>query len=58
MSFMSEAGVKFRFDVRTTPLKLLTSLTDFWGVRAGIRYVGFGEFDEIGYAIEVGAGAF
>ncbi len=57
-SFMSEAGVKFRFDVRTTPLKFLTSLTDFWGVRAGIRYVGFGEFDEIGYAIEVGAGAF
>lgn len=56
--FMSEAGVKFRFDVRTTPLKLLTSLTDFWGLRAGIRYVGFGDFEELGYAVEVGAGAF
>jgi len=56
--FMSEAGVKLRFDLRPTPLEFLTSLTDFWGLRAGIRYVGFGEFEELGYAVEVGAGTF
>jgi hypothetical protein len=59
--FASETGLKFRANIGSTPLRFLRHLgTDFWGLRAGIRYVGAGawSFDDIGYVIEFGAGAF
>ena len=58
-SFVSETGIKFRFNLGRTPVvRHLSKLTDFWGFRAGIRYVGYRQFNELGYAIEIGAGSF
>jgi len=54
--FETELGVKFRANVAHSPLKFMSKLTDFWGVRGGFRYVGFSEFSQLGYVIEVGAG--
>ena len=56
---MTEAGIKMRFNLSTTPLKFLRVLgTDFWGVRFGMKNEGFLNWDRIGYAIEFGAGSF
>jgi hypothetical protein len=55
---ITEAGLKFRFNVAHSPLGMLSKLTDFWGVRAGIRYKRFKYFTDIGYVIEIGAGTF
>ena len=54
--FETELGVKFRANVAHSPLKFMSKLTDFWGVRGGFRYVGFREFSQLGYVIEIGAG--
>jgi hypothetical protein len=56
--FATEAGLKLRFNLGHTPLGFLSRLTDFWGLRAGIRYRGFGSFSDFGYVIEVGGGTF
>ncbi len=54
---MTETGVKFRLNMSHTPLKFLSKLgTDFWGVRVGVKNKGVFNWNEIGYAIEVGAG--
>ena len=56
---MTEAGIKMRFNLSTTPLKFLRVLgTDFWGIRFGMKNKGFLNWSEIGYAIEFGAGSF
>jgi hypothetical protein len=57
-AFTTETGMKFRGNVAHSPLSFLSSLTHFWGLRVGVRYKGYAHFDEIGYVIEVGAGAF
>jgi hypothetical protein len=54
----SEAGLKFRANISHSPLKFMGKLTDFWGLRAGIRYLGGTEFKKIGYIVEIGAGTF
>jgi len=54
--FVFETGIKFRADVRHTPLKFLERLTDFWGVRAGIKNNGFFDIDRMRYVLEFGAG--
>lgn len=56
--FASEAGLKFRFNIAHTPFGFLAKSTDFWGLRAGIRYRSYKSFNDFGYAIEVGAGSF
>jgi hypothetical protein len=53
---MTEVGIKMRFNMGSSPLKFLTGLTDFWGVRLGVKNLGIWEWDHIGYAMEVGAG--
>ena len=56
---MTETGIKLRFNLGHTPLGFLKSLgTDFWGVRFGVKSKGFFNWEQIGYAIEVGAGSF
>ena len=55
---MTETGVKFRFNIAHSPVSFLSKLTDFWGVRFGIRYIGYKNFNQLGYAIEIGAGTF
>jgi hypothetical protein len=55
--FVYEAGNKFRADVTHTSLKFLRYLgSDFWGLRLGLRAVGFPEIEELGFLVEVGAG--
>jgi hypothetical protein len=56
--FVMETGLKFRVDIRVTPFKFLGVLTPFWGLRAGIKNVGFPDIDRLTYVLEFGAGAF
>jgi len=53
---MTEAGIKLRFNMGGSKLKFLTAMTDFWGIRMGVKNWGIWNWDHIGYAIEVGAG--
>jgi hypothetical protein len=55
---MTEAGLKLRFNMSQSPLRFLAKATDFWGVRIGVKNLGIWEWNHIGYAVEVGAGAF
>jgi hypothetical protein len=54
--FAFETGVKFRGNLAHTPLKFMTFLTDFWGLRVGLKYLGFAAVDDLAFVIEVGAG--
>ncbi len=56
---VSEVGIKFRVNIGKTPLKFLRHLgTDFWGIKAGWKNLGFSPFVNSGFVIEIGAGAF
>jgi hypothetical protein len=55
-NFVLETGIKFRFNVRFSPFKFLATLTDFWGLRIGIKNVGAFEINKLVYVIELGAG--
>ncbi len=54
--FVLETGIKFRANVKFSPLKFLSFLTEFWGVRLGIKNKGFPDINSLQYNIEVGAG--
>ena len=54
----AETGVKFRANIKHSPLSFMSKLTDFWGIRAGLQYGGLLPVDRLRYVIEVGAGAF
>jgi hypothetical protein len=56
--FVFDTGLKFRSQVGQSPLKFLTFLTEFWGVRVGIKNYGFFEIDRLTYVLEIGAGSF
>jgi len=53
---MTEVGIKMRFNIGTSPVKFLSGLTDFWGLRIGVKNLGIWDWNHIGYAMEVGAG--
>jgi hypothetical protein len=55
-NFVLETGIKLRFNVLFSPFKFLSKLTDFWGLRIGIRNVGAFDIDRMVYVIELGAG--
>ncbi|MFB3106251.1 MAG: hypothetical protein ACE1ZA_15205, partial [Pseudomonadales bacterium] len=55
--FVLETGFKFRANISTTPLRLLTFFTDFWGLRLGVKNKGFFDIDRLTYVLEIGAGA-
>ena len=55
--FVMETGLKFRSTVKPTFLKFLSPITDFWGVRLGIKSRGFMKIDQFTYVFEIGAGA-
>jgi hypothetical protein len=57
-AFTTETGFKLRGNVAHSPVSFLSKLTHFWGVRVGVRYKGYKNFNEIGYVLEVGAGSF
>jgi len=54
--FVLESGIKIRGNVKYSPLKFLSVLTDFWGVRLGVKSRGFMRIDELAYVFEIGAG--
>ena len=54
--FVLEAGLKFRANVRFSPLKFLSFISDFWGVRLGIKNKGITEIKKINYVFEFGLG--
>jgi hypothetical protein len=56
--FVLDLGLKFRTQIGTTPLKFLTFLTEFWGVRLGIKNYGISDIDHLTYVMEIGAGSF
>jgi hypothetical protein len=54
--FVMEMGLKFRSGLSHTPLRVLTRVADFWGVRFGVKTDGFFEIDRLRYVVEIGAG--
>jgi len=54
--FVFETGIKIRGNVKYSPLKFLGVLTDFWGVRFGMKNRGFWAINNITYVFEIGAG--
>ena len=54
--FVLESGIKFRALLSHTPLKFMTKLTDFWGIRFGVKNKGFFDVKNITYVIEFGGG--
>jgi hypothetical protein len=52
-AFVAEAGIKLRF---RAPNRILGSITNFWGFRAGVKSVGAFDIDDLSYIIEIGAG--
>jgi len=59
LRFVSEAGIKVRLNISKTPLRFLKYISGrFWGIRIGWKNVGFREFRQAGFVLEIGAGAF
>ena len=56
--FVLETGLKFRAQIGKSPLSFLTFLTEFWGIRAGIKNYGGFDIDRLTYVVEFGAGSF
>jgi hypothetical protein len=56
--FVLETGLKLRAQIGHSPIKFLSFLTDFWGVRFGIKNYGFTDIDHLTYVVELGAGSF
>jgi hypothetical protein len=58
-NFVFESGIKFRVNMVYSPIKFVTKITDFWGVRVGLKYSGNAwDFRHVGFLAEVGAGTF
>jgi len=53
--FVLETGLKFRVNLSHSPLRFLSVLTPFWGVRFGVKNYGFQDIDRLTYVFEVGA---
>ena len=54
--FAFETGIKIRGNVSYSPLKFLSFISPFWGLRLGIKNKGFPSIDHLNYIFEVGAG--
>ncbi len=54
--FVFETGIKIRANITYSPLKFLSFISPFWGVRLGIKNKGFMSIDHLNYIIEFGAG--
>jgi hypothetical protein len=56
--FLLETGLKFRAQVGRSPLRFLSFLTKFWGVRLGVKNYGGFDVNRLRYVVEFGAGSF
>jgi hypothetical protein len=54
----AESGFKFRANVRHSPLRFMSKITDFWGMRIGTKVDGLLPVEQVGLVVEVGTGAF
>lgn len=54
----AESGLKFRANIKHSPLRFLAPITDFWGMRIGTKVDGLLPITQVGLVIEVGTGAF
>jgi hypothetical protein len=54
--FVLETGIRFRANLRHSPFGFLSFLTDFWGIRAGLKNYGFFDIDRLTYVLEIGSG--
>lgn len=54
--FVLETGLRLRVNLAATPLRFLGVLTDFWGLRLGVRNRGAFRIDRMTYVLELGAG--
>jgi hypothetical protein len=54
--FVLETGIRFRANLAHSPFGFLSFLTDFWGVRAGVKNHGFFDIDRLTYVLEIGSG--
>lgn len=52
--FVLETGMKFRVGM---PVAAIRKITDFWGIRLGIKNTGFINIDKLTYVIEFGSGS-
>lgn len=58
-NFVLESGMKFRVNMKYSPIKFVTKITDFWGFRLGLKYSGNAwDFRSLGLITEIGAGTF
>ena len=57
-TWVGETGLKFRANIRHSPLRFLAHFADFWGVRAGLKSDGLLPVTSFSYVIEVGGGTF
>ena len=57
-AFVFETGLKFRVNLAMSPLKFMAVLTDYWGIRLGVKNTGFWDVNRITYVFEFGAGSF
>ncbi len=56
--FVLDMGLKFRANIGKSPIGFLSFLTDFWGLRLGIKNYGMTDIDHLTYIMEIGAGSF
>jgi hypothetical protein len=54
--FIMETGIRFRANLAHSPFSFMSFLTDFWGLRAGIKNYGFFDIDRLTYVVEIGSG--
>jgi hypothetical protein len=54
--FILETGLRLRFNLAHSPFSFLSFLTDFWGVRAGVKNYGAFDIDKLTYVVEIGSG--
>ena len=53
-----DAGFKFRTQIGHSPLSFLSFITDFWGLRLGVKNYGAFDINRFTYVVELGAGSF
>jgi len=54
--FVMETGIRFRANLAHSPFSFMSFLTDFWGIRVGIKNYGFWDIDRLTYVLEIGSG--
>jgi len=54
--FVFETGIKIRANIMYSPFKFLKFLTEFWGIRLGVKNKGFMTINNLTYVFEIGTG--